>query len=179
MLTGRYQSTLVLIEGTPAPPWLMAQGRVLGKEAELQFWWWWQVREREGWERNTVITKQDRQGDVQQSMQMQTQPENLLPARSPWLWEKMGVGRRYGKVHSLDWISIKNHHHPQHHYKPWWCPCCSSRPLWSPRFMWTYAVCAAAGCLGDVLGLCCLREPCWCEMVWRLVARGPWILWSP
>lgn len=42
-------------------------------------------------------------------------------------------------------------------------PCCCPRLHWSLRSVWAYVVCACAWCLGDVLGLCKLRESCWKE----------------
>lgn len=46
---------------------------------------------------------------------------------------------------------------------------------WSLRSKWTHKVCAAAWCLGDVIFLCCMGAPCWCENCNRLrPCLGSW-----
>lgn len=83
---------------------------------------------------------------------------------SPWLWVTMQAPR-WGKIRHLDWTSSKDHRDPWYHQSPCWC-------LWSmllpPRTMKSdihvdNAVWAAAWGFGDVLCLCCIWGPCWCE----------------
>lgn len=97
--------------------------------------------------------------------QPQTWVLKLLPGHSSsWLWATMeawreatfifwtGPPRRTTVVHdsTRGYVGVRG-------------SCCFPRQRWSLRSTWTYTVCAAVQCLGDVLRLCCLGAPSLCE----------------